>query len=119
MLPLAANNRIPFRGDRLRSLREEKKLTQEELGKAINVTKVSISGYENSNRNPDIETLHQIADYFEVSSDYLMGRSDVKNPEKKPDGRFFYDLDHASDEDLDKLEEFFKFLQSQKENKDK
>lgn len=60
---------------RLKRLRLKHKLTQEQLGKKINVTKVSISGYENGTRSPDIETLQKIADVFDVSIDYLLGRS--------------------------------------------
>jgi HTH-type transcriptional regulator, competence development regulator len=67
-------------GDRLRRLRLEKKLTQEELGKKINVTKVSISGYENGNRTPDTETLQKLADFFNVTTDYLLGRTDNPSP---------------------------------------
>lgn len=67
-------------GSRLKKLRIEKKLTQEELGKIVNVTKVSISGYENGNRNPDTETLENLADFFEVSVDYLLGRTDQLKP---------------------------------------
>lgn len=62
-------------GDRLKKLRTEKRITQEELGRKVNVTKVSISGYENGNRSPDTETLQRLADYFEVSTDYLLGRT--------------------------------------------
>lgn len=61
--------------DRLRKLRNEHDWSQEELGKRINVTKVSISGYENGNRSPDTETLQKIADVLDVSVDYLLGRS--------------------------------------------
>lgn len=64
--------------ERLKNLRKNKKITQEELGKRINVTKVSVSGYENGNRMPDTETLQNIADYFNVSIDYLLGRSENK-----------------------------------------
>lgn len=63
-------------GKRLKRLRKDKKLTQEQLGRKINVTKVSISGYENGNRSPDTETLQKIADFFDVTTDYLLGRSD-------------------------------------------
>ncbi|WP_083465531.1 helix-turn-helix domain-containing protein [Thalassobacillus sp. C254] len=62
-------------GERLRSLRKEKNITQEGLGKIINVTKVSISGYENGNRTPDTDTLQKLADYFDVSVDFLLGRT--------------------------------------------
>ncbi|OSX53637.1 helix-turn-helix domain-containing protein [Anoxybacillus ayderensis] len=72
-------------GDRLKRLRLEKKLTQEELGKKINVTKVSISGYENGNRTPDTETLQKLADFFNVTTDYLLGRTDDPNPPESKD----------------------------------
>lgn len=61
---------------RLKSLRLQHKMTQEQLGKKINVTKVSISGYENGTRSPDVETLQKIAEVFDVSIDYLLGRTD-------------------------------------------
>lgn len=64
-------------GERLKQLRKEKKLTQTELGNKINVTKVSISGYESGNRSPDTDTLQRLADFFEVSTDYLLGRTDT------------------------------------------
>lgn len=61
-------------GYRLRELRKENKMSQEELGKILGVTKVSISGYENGNRVPSLDVLNQILDIFGVSADYLMGR---------------------------------------------
>jgi transcriptional regulator with XRE-family HTH domain len=63
-------------GERIKKLRKEKKLTQQELGEKVNVTKVSISGYENGNRTPDTETLQKLADVLETSTDYLLGRTD-------------------------------------------
>lgn len=65
-------------GQRLKDLRTQKKITQQELGDVIHVSKVSISGYENNNRFPDTNTLGEIADYFGVTVDYLLGR-DVPN----------------------------------------
>jgi len=65
-------------GKRLRKLRNEKKLTQSELGKIINVSKVSVSGYESGDRTPDTDNLRRLADYFEVTSDYLLGREDKR-----------------------------------------
>lgn len=66
----------------MKKLRTVSRMTQEELGKKINVTKVSISGYENGNRSPDTETLQKIADTYNVTTDYLMGRTDNPNPNK-------------------------------------
>jgi transcriptional regulator with XRE-family HTH domain len=59
----------------LKNLRLNHNMSQEELGKQINVTKVSISGYESGNRTPDVETLIAIADVFNVSLDSLCGRN--------------------------------------------
>ncbi len=59
---------------RIKELRNKKDLTQEELGKLINVTKVSICCYENGTRVPSLETIVALADIFEVSLDDLLGR---------------------------------------------
>lgn len=64
---------------RLKQLRKEHKWTQEELGAKLNLTKVSISGYENGNRTPDMDTLIKISNVFNVSIDYLVGKSDVRS----------------------------------------
>jgi len=62
---------------RLRQLRKGQKLTQEQLGKRIDVTKVSISCYENGTRTPDMETRQRLADALDVSVDCLLGRSGI------------------------------------------
>jgi transcriptional regulator with XRE-family HTH domain len=62
---------------RLKQLRSLKKFTQEQLGKKINVSKVSISGYENGTRTPDLGTLIKISNVLNVSIDYLLGRTDI------------------------------------------
>lgn len=64
--------------ERLRYLRKSANISQQTLGDAMNVTKVSISGYETGNRKPDTDTLQKLADYFDVSTDYLLGRSETK-----------------------------------------
>ena len=61
---------------RLKELREQKKLLQEELGKEFNLSKQMICYYENSNREPSLDLLVEFADFFKVSTDYLTGKSD-------------------------------------------
>ena len=63
-----------FIGSRLRELRENKKLTQAELGKLLNVTKVSICCYEKNVRVPSVETLEDLSNIFGVSTDYFLGK---------------------------------------------
>ena len=65
-------------GSRIKELRTEKRMTQAELGRVIGVTKVSISGYENNTRQPDNSILLKLAGYFNVSTDYLLGKSNNK-----------------------------------------
>ncbi len=64
--------------NRLISLRKEHGLTQEELAKIIKKTRSSVSGYETEGKEPDMETICLMADYFGVSSDYLLGRTDER-----------------------------------------
>lgn len=66
-------------GERLKKLRIEKGITQEKLGNIIGVSDRVIGYYEADNRFPkDDILLNKIADYFEVSLDYLLGRTDNK-----------------------------------------
>jgi len=106
---------------RIKKLRLERKLTQEQLGKMINVTKVSISGYENGNRSPDMETLQRIADYFDVKLDYLTGRSDDPSPSAKRDenntngGRAYYNGGKDwTEEEVEMADAIIKKLREQK-----
>jgi transcriptional regulator with XRE-family HTH domain len=66
-------------GERLKKLRNDKQLTGEELGKILNVTKVAVSNWESGNRTPDADMLIKLADFFDVSLDYLLGRTDDPN----------------------------------------
>lgn len=65
--------------ERLKELRKEKKLSQEELGKVLNINLRTVAYYESGERTPSPETLSQMADLFEVSVDYLMGRTNISN----------------------------------------
>ena len=63
----------------LRKLRKENKLSQAELGKILNLAQRTISSYENGERFPDEITLNNIANYFNVSMDYLLGRTKLRS----------------------------------------
>lgn len=60
----------------LKLLRQNYKISQQQLADVIGVSQQSINKYENHNIEPDIETLMKMADYFCVSVDYLIGHSD-------------------------------------------
>ncbi|MBQ3493559.1 MAG: helix-turn-helix transcriptional regulator [Clostridia bacterium] len=61
---------------RLRFLREKKKISQLKLAMDLNMNQNSISRYENGQRQADYETLIAFADYFDVSVDYLLERTE-------------------------------------------
>ena len=63
-------------GQNIRMLRQARGLSQVDLGKRLNVSKQSIANWENDNIKPAVETLVQMADFFSVSTDYLLGRTD-------------------------------------------
>ena len=65
-------------GKKLRSLRQEKKLSQVELSKKLNVTSQALSQYELGKRIPDAEMIIRIADFFDVSVDYLLDRTNER-----------------------------------------
>ena len=76
---------------RLRILREESKKTTREMSAMLMLSKSAYSQYENDKRKPDYQTLIALADFFDVSTDYLLGRTvepklisheDGNNPEK-------------------------------------
>ena len=65
--------------ERIKLLREERGLTQSALGEIIGVKRFSIYSYEKGRAFPDMRGLIALADYFNVSMDYLAGRTD--NPD--------------------------------------
>jgi transcriptional regulator with XRE-family HTH domain len=63
-------------GDRLKKLRSEKDFSQTDLANHFNMGKSTISNYENNNRLPDINTICRFAEFFDVTLDYIMGKTD-------------------------------------------
>lgn len=67
-------------GQNLQKLRTNKSMTQDDLGKLLNVSQSTIAYYESGKKQPSLETLIVIANYFHVSVDYLLDRVDSLNP---------------------------------------
>lgn len=63
-------------GERLKELRSERNLSQKDLAKILRTTNSSICDWETDRAQPDMEMLVKLADYFEVTVDYLLGRTD-------------------------------------------
>ncbi len=67
----------------LKVLRKEHSLSQIEFAEAINSAQTTVSQWERGTREPDIETITRIANFFDVSTDYLLGKSDMKKSTSK------------------------------------
>lgn len=63
---------------RLISLRKERDLTQNDLAKIVKKQRTTVSGYETMDKEPDFDVLCALADYFGVTTDYLLGRDDER-----------------------------------------
>ena len=65
---------------RIKEIRKAKKITAKELAVFVNVAESTMSLYENGKREPDYKTLLKIAEYLDVSIDYLLGKNDTNEP---------------------------------------
>lgn len=109
-------------GDRIKLLREEKHLKQEELAKDLSVAPSTIGMYETNKRQPNNDLIIRLAKYFNVSTDYLLGKSDIRNPEEqiKQEFEFAYhkEMEGLSDEEIADALRFYKQIKyGNKENK--
>ncbi|HOS70501.1 MAG TPA: helix-turn-helix transcriptional regulator [Bacillota bacterium] len=110
-------------GERLRDLREEKNLTRHLLADKLNVSYSTISKYETNIRFPDKGTLIALADFFDVSLDYLLCRSDIKDTADKTlnkckeqflvnsSGNRYSAYEGLSPEAVEEIEKFKEFVQ--------
>lgn len=96
---------VPFL--HMRDLRKEKGMTQAELAKELDISRTTYSNYESGITQPDRDFLIQVADYFEVSIDYLCDHCEDRHGTKHADGFSFETQDEkdlvkawrASDDD--------------------
>lgn len=91
-------------GDKIAYLREKRGLTQEDLSTKLGISRASLSHYETNRRQPDYETLRNIANFFDISTDYLLGRTNDPHMEMDQDVREFVDSLELADEKI--LERF-------------
>lgn len=107
-------------GKRLKQAREMKKLSQIEAAKKLGISNGTLSGYERNYRDPDTNILEKMADLYEVSTDYLLGRTDNPTPSnvdklkkiglKKDEELHLFNLEGLTDEDIEFIKQQIEFL---------
>lgn len=104
-------------GKTLASLRKEIKLTQQQLASALEITRGALSMYELDRREPDNSTLIKISDYFDVSTDYLLGKTDTKNICAEKSSPYTTSLEGLDTEDITLVENLIKSLRDKTNDK--
>ena len=107
---------------RLTELMEEINISEIDLAKKVDTTNVTISRYLSGKRKPRIEIASKIANVFSVSTDYLLGRSNIRNSEQQIDKDFmaFYNgYSELKIEDRKRLDDYFQLLVEKNKNKKK
>jgi len=84
----------------LKTLRNEKDISQQKLASAIGSTQQSIHRYESGDYEPDIQTLSMLADFFDISIDFLVGRTDIRNKAEPVEQ---YDLNYEESSIVDEV----------------
>jgi len=104
-------------GKTLASLRKEIKLTQQQLASALEITRGALSMYELDKREPDNNTLIKISDYFDVSTDYLLGKTETKNICAEKPSPYTTSLEGLDKEDITLVENLIKSLRDKRSDK--
>ncbi|GAB2021120.1 helix-turn-helix transcriptional regulator [Pseudolactococcus yaeyamensis] len=78
--------------ERLKTLRSEAKLTQKEIAEKLEISQQFYAKWESNKSKPASKNLNKLADFFNVSVDYLLGNTDEKNPSKFDDDIDLYEI---------------------------
>ena len=115
--------------NRLKLLREERGLFQKDIATLLSVSIPAVNQYESGKRDMSTETVVKLAEYFGVSTDYLLGKSDIRNPEKAQEdplglakiGFSMKDYNPPTDKQREQLAELIKVVlkDNKKEDKEK
>lgn len=107
--------------NRIKQLREENNWTQLELSKKMNCAMSSIAMYESETRKPSMEVLLKLSEIFDCSIDYILGKSDIRNPEELKDVKFAnaggLDTKGLDNEDLEELQRQIDYIKKMKGKK--
>lgn len=93
--------------ERIKQLRNAKRLTQADVAEKIGITRPAYTAYETGKRQPDFDILQKLATLFDVSTDYLLGRTDDKG--KSPTLVAAHIDDDVSEEDMEDILNYIEF----------
>lgn len=111
-------------GQIIKDLRRSKKLSQTEFAKIVGVSQTTVTAWETGKAEPSSSAITRIADYFDVSTDYLLGRPEKSNDDENKDKELNEMLDEVrsfdghpiTDNDRALLKDFLKSYYKNKES---
>lgn len=98
--------------NRLKQLRLERSLLQSDVAKVIKKSERIVGFYETGERDMNTETLSTLADFFNVSIDYLLGKSDIRNIEDEFKTIYSKEIDGLTEEEIKEALEFYKIVKN-------
>ncbi|WP_422122896.1 helix-turn-helix domain-containing protein [Planococcus sp. X10-3] len=105
-------------GEKIKTKRNEKRMTQQELADKIGVSYTTVSLYESNSRKPSFKALARIADVFDVSTAYFFEEEDPSEAKRDKVKVAMRNMDKLSDEDVDRVNDIIKtFLNSSGKDK--
>lgn len=107
--------------NRIKILREELNMTQQELADKLDGAKSTVAMYEKGDRKPSMEVLLKLSEIFDCSIDYILGKSDIRNPEKLKNiphaNSGGVDITGLDEDDLKELQAQIDYMKWKKKNK--
>lgn len=108
-------------GKRLKTIRADKRITQSDVARYLGCARTTYTQYETGVSEPDIETINKLANYFGVTSDYLLGRSDNPTYLDASDNdvkvALFGGSGEVTDEMWDEVKRFVEFVKQKEQEK--
>ncbi|MCR4442180.1 MAG: helix-turn-helix transcriptional regulator [Peptococcaceae bacterium] len=101
--------------EKLKELRTSKKLNQSDVADILKIDRSTYGKYETGDSSPDYEKLIKLADLFDCSVDYLLGRTDIKTPIETIAAH--HDGDDWTEEELEDIEKFKEFVRSKRDKR--
>ncbi len=98
----------------LRQLRNERGLSQQELARLLGISKSAVNMYERGERQPNFETLELIADFFNVDTDYLLGRTNTARIAYPDTVAAHFDTDDLTEDEKKDVENYIEFIRAKR-----
>lgn len=103
--------------NRIKQLREEQKLTQQELADKLKCSKSIIGLYESEIRKPSLEVLVKLSEIFNCSIDYILCKTDIRNIEDEFKFAYHKEIEGLTEDEIKEALEFYKMVKNRKNEK--